>query len=79
MQHLELSPLPCAVPAENSRSPMNAGLGFVDDSVVLALLTGTVGSRLPQVTGTLALAADEMDYAGWPPSVLPNARFARRA
>jgi len=75
MQHLDLSPLPCAVPAENSQ-PAAATLGFVDDSVVLALLTGTVGSRFANGIQSLAQATDETDYAGWPPSMLPLARFA---
>jgi hypothetical protein len=48
----------------------------VDDAVVLALLTGTVGTRIPQNLETRALAVDEMDYAGWPPSMLAGARFA---
>jgi hypothetical protein len=51
----------------------------VDDAAVLAILVGSVGSRLARGIETLALAADEMDYAGWPPSVLPNAHFAHRA
>lgn len=79
MQHLDLSPLPCAHPSENSRPQANVGLGFVDDAVVLAILTGTAGSRFPQGIEALALATDEMDYAGWPNSVLPDARFTRRA
>lgn len=78
MQHLDLSPLPCAVPSENSRHSVKVGLGFVDDAVVLALLTGNVGFRFHQCIESLALAADEMDYAGWPPSVLQDARFTRR-
>ncbi len=79
MQHLDLSPLPCAAPTENPRSILNACLGFVDDAVVLALLTGAAGSRFPQNIESLALAADEMDYAGWPPSMLNGARFLRSA
>ena len=75
MQHLDLRPLPCAVPPENSR-PAAATLGFVDDSVVLALLAGAVGNRFAHGIQSLALAADETDYAGWPPSMLPLARFA---
>lgn len=77
MQHLDLSPLPCAAPPENPRPPANTGLGFVDDSVVLALLSGAMGSRLSQGIETLALAADEMDYAGWPPSVLSGRVVSR--
>jgi hypothetical protein len=77
MQQLDLSPLPCVFPSENPRHAPNAGLGFVDEAVVLALLTGTVGSRFVQDIGSLALAADEMDYAGWPPSVLPDPRSLR--
>ncbi len=79
MQHLDLSPLPCAVPPENSRHSVNVGLGFVDDAVVLALLSGAAGSRFPQNIASLAMAADEMDYAGWPPSMLNGARFLRSA
>lgn len=79
MQHLDLSPLPCAAPTENPRSSLNAGLGFVDDAAVLALLTGAAGSRFPQHVETLALAADEMDYAGWTPSMLNGTRFLRSA
>jgi hypothetical protein len=79
MQRLDLSPLPCAAPPENSRSLVNATLGFVDDAVVLALLSGTTGSRFSHAIESLALTADEMDYAGWPPSVLPDGRFSHRA
>lgn len=77
MQQLDLSPLPCAFPSENPRHAPNAGLGFVDEAVVLELLTGNVGSRLIQDIESLALAADEMDYAGWPPSILPDPRSLR--
>jgi hypothetical protein len=75
MQRLALSPLPCAVPPENAHSPMG-GLGYVDDAVVLSLLTGDMGTRFPQDTGTPSLAEDELDYAGWPPSSLAGARSA---
>ena len=79
MQHLDLSPLPCSAPPESPRPPVSARLGFVDDAVVLALLTGTAGIRSPQNTETIVLTVNEMDYAGWPPSVMPGARFLRRA
>jgi hypothetical protein len=79
MQHLDLCPLPCAASTENPRSILNAGLGFVDDAVVMALLTGAVGSRFPQNIVSLGLTSDEMDYAGWPPSMLNGAHFLRSA
>jgi hypothetical protein len=39
--------------------------GFVDESVILALLSGPVVSRRRPDPGHLVLAADELDFAGW--------------
>ena len=66
MSQLDLSPLPSAFPEENDCPSTPADPGYVDDAAVLALLTGTIGSRFHPGVGALALAADEMDYAGWP-------------
>lgn len=65
MNRLNLSPLPCARLSEETRSPSAEHQGFVDDAVVLALLTGPMESRPHEDLGTLALAANEMDFAGW--------------
>jgi hypothetical protein len=73
MSQLDLSPLPSASPEETGRPSIHPVPGYVDDAAVLALLTGNVGSRLQPGFGALALAADEMDYAGRP-SGMPDGR-----
>lgn len=46
--------------------------GFVDDEVILALVAGPSASRPQANPQDLALAADEMDFAGWSlPAELP--------
>jgi hypothetical protein len=65
MNRLNLSPLPCARLSEETQSPSAEHQGFVDDAVVLALLTGPTESRPHENFETLALAADETDFAGW--------------
>lgn len=65
MTRLNLSPLPCTrLPEETCQTPADLQ-GFVDDAVVLALLTGTTDSGPHGNSGALALAASETDFAGW--------------
>jgi hypothetical protein len=75
MNRLNLSPLPCTPPPEETRQTPANLQGFVDDAVVLALLTGSADSGAHGASGALALAADEMDFAGWS---LPSAQPSRR-
>ena len=48
-----------------SEMPVLERDGFVDDSVVQAILAGPVAPRQVWNPGDLVLAADEMDFAGW--------------
>lgn len=75
MTRLDLKPLPCAITPEPPRSDLTGGLGFVDDAVVLALLGGGPASRAIRDFRTLALAADEMDYACWSLAAVPGRPF----
>lgn len=72
MARLNLSPLPCLRAAEVSSMSEAERDGFVDDSVVLALVAGPAMTRPPADPKDLALAADDLDFAGWRlPSALP--------
>jgi hypothetical protein len=75
MTRLDLKPLPCANAPEPRRSEMVSGLGFVDDAVILTLLGGGSASRISRDSRSLALASDEMDYAGWPRPPVPGRQF----
>jgi hypothetical protein len=48
-----------------SEMPVLERDGFVDDSVIQAILAGPVSPRQVWNPGDLVLAADEMDFAGW--------------
>lgn len=65
MNRLNLSPFPSLRSDEASSIPRIEKDGFVDDDVVLALVAGTSPSRSSADPGDLALAADDMDFAGW--------------
>ena len=65
MHALPLSPFPSLRQADPQGFVVPADAGFVDDSVILALLNGPVLSRRVADPGHLMLAADEMDFAGW--------------
>jgi hypothetical protein len=72
MKHLQISALPCLRTDDSDMQTVERD-GFVDDKVILALLSGTPATRPPVDMGELALAADEMDFAGWKLShILPE-------
>jgi hypothetical protein len=77
MNSLKLSLLPSPRYDDVSGMPMVERDGFVDDAVVLALMAGPAMSRCQANSRDLALAADDMDFAGWclsptlPSPVLP--------
>lgn len=60
-----LSPLPRQNSDGDSREFESEGGGFVDDEVILALVAGPKASRTVGNPMDLALAADDMDFAGW--------------
>ena len=66
MFRLDLTPLPCAPPADASTGqPLRCEDGFVDEGVVTALLTQPVAGRAPRPPVASRLTADAMDFAGW--------------
>jgi hypothetical protein len=66
MQPLKLSPLPCAIPAEQTPSAIRGECGFVDDGVVRALMAGPVFSpRLEYGRPAVAPKGTVLDFAGW--------------
>ena len=65
MRTLPLSPFPSLRLDESRPGPASQAQGFVDDSVVLALLDGPSASRKSAEPLDLALSPDEMDFAGW--------------
>lgn len=68
-----LSPLPSQRSETDCGSPFDGQDSFVDDEVVLALVTGSAISRSAANPNDLALAADDMDFAGWSlSSALPD-------
>jgi len=67
MNRLNLSPLPCLRLPEGSRGPATSDHhpGFVDDAVVFALLRNPGKPAFTRDVARPALAADELDFAGW--------------
>lgn len=65
MTRLNLSPLPSLRLDEVSGRPAVEKNGFVDDSVVMALVAGPSSGRTIPDQAELALAADHLDFAGW--------------
>ena len=65
MKHLKLSILPSLRTHEESSMPVMERDGFVDESVVLALVAGPTLTRQLADPGELVLSADDMDFAGW--------------
>ena len=65
MNPLKLSLLPSPRFDDVSGMPMVERDGFVDDAVVLALIAGPAMPRYQADSRDLALAADDMDFAGW--------------
>lgn len=75
MQPLTLSPLPILRAGDESGLLMIEREGFVDEAVVSALMFGPVSaSRQAPYPADLALAADDLDFAGWQLSPLPESR-----
>jgi len=65
MNRLNLSPLPRLRSERESGAPQGADNGFVDEAVILALIAGPVIPRRLPDASDLALAPDNMDFAGW--------------
>lgn len=65
MTPLSLAPLPTTRADENSTPWQNGQVGFVDDAVVARLITPARTPRLESCPEDLALAADDLDFAGW--------------
>lgn len=66
MNPLRLSPIPSVRVEDESASLQMERQGFVDESVVTALLTGPRSTtRSIPYPNDLALSVDDMDFAGW--------------
>lgn len=65
MNRIKLSILPSLRTNEQSGMPIMERDGFVDESVVLALVAGPTVTRQIVDSGELVLSADDMDFAGW--------------
>lgn len=65
MNRLKLSVLPTLRNETAGEISLMEREGFVDDAVVMALLTGPVQPRTLANPNDLALPADDMDFAGW--------------
>ena len=74
MNSLRLSLLPSLRANEESGALQMEREGFVDEAAVLALISGPRQPRSAACHEDLALAADELDFAGWQ---LPTARKTR--
>jgi len=84
MPPLNLRPLPLHPAGEPSRAAdEERGAGFVDDAVILAIVAGPPATRQGPLAANPALAASEMDFAGWRLPAAPPAAAsqpgARRA
>ncbi len=72
MNPIQLSPLPSNRATEDSGPLQMEREGFVDEAVVLALVRGPRHLRSTAYPADLALAADDLDFAGWQlPSAAP--------
>jgi hypothetical protein len=76
MKSLRLSLLPSVRTNEESGSLQMEREGFVDEAAVLALLNGPTHLRSSSYPEDLALAADDLDFAGWQ---VPSAPVSRPA
>lgn len=65
MKPLCLTPLPAHRADEQSSMLVMEREGFVDEAVVAALVTGNHLGRTMADPDDLALAADDLDFAGW--------------
>jgi hypothetical protein len=66
MKRLDVSPLPCMEVPEETRGHGATDEGFVEDAVILHLLTAAGPYRDRHHEPANAPAADAFDYAGWP-------------
>jgi len=66
MRRLDVSPLPCFDATEEACSPYRTDVGFVEDSVVVALLTAPCSSGGWETWPGMPELAGALDYAGWP-------------
>lgn len=74
MKTLRLRPLPSIRSRDESSSLTMEREGFVDEAAVMALITGSPPGRSTAYPEDLALAADDLDFAGWQ---LPAPQTAR--
>lgn len=74
MNSLRLSLLPSLRANEESGSLQMEREGFVDEAAVLALIHGPRQLRSAACHEDLALAADELDFAGWQLPTVPKTR-----
>jgi hypothetical protein len=74
MNSLRLGPLPSTRLSDESGSLTVGREGFVDEAVVMALISDTHSGRSMACPEDLALAADDLDFAGWQ---LPATQAAR--
>ncbi len=74
MKSLRLSLLPSMRTPEESGSLQMEREGFVDEAAIFALLTGPTHLRSSSYPEDLALAADDLDFAGWQLPATPAAR-----
>lgn len=65
MSSINLSPLPSHRAGDESEALKMEREGFVDDAVVLALVNSPRHFRSNAYPADLALAADDLDFAGW--------------
>lgn len=77
MKSLRLSQLPSVRMNDDSGALQMEREGFVDEAAVLALLSGPTHLRTSSYPEDLALAADDLDFAGWQlPTAAPVMRPA---
>ena len=76
MKPLRLSLLPSVRANDESGSLQMEREGFVDEAAVLALISGPSRLRSAAYHEDLALAADDLDFAGWQLPAAPPARPA---
>ena len=74
MNSLRLGPLPSTRLSAESGSLTMEKEGLVDEAVVMALISDTHSERSMAYPEDLALAAEDLDFAGWQ---LPATQAAR--
>ena len=65
MTALHLRPFPSLHSDDVSKSTIADKDGFVDEAVVRSLVSGPICRREIPISAELALAVDDMDFAGW--------------